>query len=128
MGNCLVNHELNTVNCGLAPGVCEKQDKCDGNGACPDAGNADLGTICGAAATDCSLQDTCDDKGGNCLDNHIAAGLNATDPAQCAMGCCDGADMCGMNNCDDGESCDDDADCANDCSGTTIATDVCEMP
>ncbi|MFP6683439.1 MAG: hypothetical protein VB934_01950, partial [Polyangiaceae bacterium] len=128
-GDCTkLNHAADTVDCGSAPGVCEKQDKCDGNGTCPDLGNADLGTNCGngPAANGCSAQDTCDANMGNCLDNHIAEGLNAATPANCAMGCCDGAAACDTGNCNDGESCDDDADCVNTCSGSMIATDICE--
>jgi hypothetical protein len=84
---------------------------------------------CGADATSCSAADTCDDAG-NCLTNHVEAGIACRAASDCsAAASCDGNGVCPFiptdgTGCDDGIACTRPDRCqAGRCvSGPRIAT------
>lgn len=99
-GNCQVNNEPNTTNCGDQGVECHVNDKCKGDGTCEDKGFLGPGTACGDLADcvieECNADATCVNTEAPEADGYACyvGGVTLPDPTngQCSTGtCCPGA-------------------------------------
>jgi subtilisin family serine protease len=97
--------------CGGSPsGACDAQDRCNGAGACVDAGFRPPGSPCGSASdTVCDDPDTCSATG-VCQANNVSGSCSDDNACNGAEVCSDGACQRGTApNCNDGNPCTDDS-------------------